>query len=139
MWYTHAMNPEIINHIYGTVGLPTLDNVTLSEIKFVTGGDLEVRLVFLDVAFPLNPSAKWVEQKYNSVSLHITLIGVTDVVLRCKNFAGKVSAKIVRNSIADVNGFFFIARGMGGTELKLFFQWLHIGGLSGYTQDMMEG
>jgi len=74
-------------------------------------------------------------EKYNSIQLKINLMAATDVFFKCKKFTGKISVKIVKNSIADIDGYLFIANGADGAELKVFFQWLHIEGLSGFHQE----
>jgi Immunity protein 50 len=73
MWIEHVLNPKTIMSIYSNEP-PSLEQVQLSDLSIVCGGDLQCKLRFDLKHFPDDAPIKWVQRKCNTVQLSLNLI-----------------------------------------------------------------
>lgn len=91
LWTNHLVSTQYIDSIYHS-NKPSLNKVDIHEINFHRDGPkISIRINLND--YPENPPKKWVTQKFNTVQLTLSLIGIEDV---------KLSGWIDTNYIADI-------------------------------------
>jgi hypothetical protein len=94
-WYELALNPQSLASLYKTV--PELVNVELFSLYLDREGSRIQILVDLPY-FPDYPSTKW-NEKFNSVQIQLTFIGVTN--FEAKGWQTKMKVKIDIKKVED--------------------------------------
>ncbi len=98
LWTDYLINSQAIDLIYHGDG-PTLNNVDIHEVVFHRDGPKISIRMNLD-SYPKDPPKKWLVQKFNTVQVILSLLGVNDVQM-----SGWVNTNYIADiEIDDVNG-----------------------------------
>lgn len=135
MWSEHVVNPQPIRSIFPTQE-PSLCQVELQDLTLICGGDLQCRLQFDLPEFPDPAPAKWVQRKYNTVQLTLTLLQVT--VERCVIPSGNGRGDL-RIEPQDGRLHVTFRTPAQGVVFRAVASWIHVDSISAFQQEKDEG
>ena len=80
-WTDFLLDKRKVEFIYGE-GLPALDKVSVHEILFDRDGPTVIFRIDLS-EYPSSPPKKWIENKFNTVQIQLSCVGV-----KCSSLEG---------------------------------------------------
>jgi hypothetical protein len=127
MWIKLIENQEIIKAIYGEQ-IPSLDKVSLIEVRIVYGEDIQCYLRFDLKILPLKMPEKWTQNNVNTVQLDMALMS-SDIVSFATSGGNLIgSIEIVSDNNSKIIS--FVVEGENIFVIKS--KWIHLRTVTGY-------
>ena len=131
MWIEHVLNPKTITSIY-SMGPPSLEQVRLSDLSIICGGDLQCRLRFDLKYFPADAPIKWMHRGYNTVQIALNLIQTELIQCTIPNGSGIGDLSIVYDGTRFQITFSTQAKGV---VFQATATWIHVDNISAYQEE----
>lgn len=132
LWIDHVLNPKTITSIYSTER-PSLAQVQLHELSIICGGDLQCRLRFDLKDFLIDAPIKWVQRKYNTVQLSLSLIQTELIQCTIPNGSGIGDLNIVPDGARFQ---IIFPTQPQGIVFQATATWIHVDSISGYQKEL---
>ena len=131
MWIEHVLNPKTITSIYSNEP-PSLEQVQLSELAIICGGDLQCKLHFTLRDFPADAPIKWVQRNCNTVQLSLNLIQTELIQCTIPSGSGIGDLSIIHDGTRFQITF---TTQPEGVVFQATATWIHVDNLSAYQRE----